>query len=615
MKARVQHEIGCGVMSKFADMSWNFAQYLNSKLPAGSPLCPDWAPGRLLRSNERSMPPLGLPRKTISLCPRCNQESVGEVLNGQKPLAAFTNNPGLIDAQILEEAGCVLMRKVCDRHGPFEDVVSSDVDFFLRMEKLYPGRDFGCTDDENIHHHGPLSTRYGRGAYVIVDLTNRCNMKCTPCFMDANGVDYVHEIELENVKGILQRALSFRPRREINVLFSGGEPTLYPYFLEAVRYAYSLGFKRLHVATNGIRFAQDKDFAIQARDAGLHGVFLQVDGTTNEKNEHRGVANLFDVKTAAIENIANAGMLTTLQSTVINGLNNDGVGAIVDFAIKNIDKIRNIVFQPLMFAGRDADVNDDDRYRRRYTLAHLAYDLQAQLSPDWEPLRDWFPTAAWSSISRLMELMQPETAERGPVSPEAHPNWMVASALVVNRRTKEWAPVTSFFDFERFMGDAQVIRDSARGKTATALQLKLSALRNFNVRKAPPGFRPSDLTSLMQECFSRMEASSATQASIEPANGSWALLIVNGMWFQDLFNYDIEAAQIAAIPVATELGEISFCAYNSGNWRKIVEHMNRTASLSEWIRAHGRHKIYANGQPVQVEAAMEENQTERIAVK
>src|SRR5262249_24304009 len=92
------------------------------------------------------------------------------------------------------------MRKIGDRHGPFEDVLSCDVDFFLRMEKLYPGRDFACTDDEQVHDHGPLSIRYGRGAYLIVDITNRCNMRCTPCFMDANGVDYVHEVELEHVK-------------------------------------------------------------------------------------------------------------------------------------------------------------------------------------------------------------------------------------------------------------------------------------------------------------------------------------------------------------------------------------------------------------------------------
>jgi len=594
MKVRAQHEIGPDVISGLSEMSWSFAQYVNSRVPQGRLPRPNWAPGRLLKSDERSMPPLGLPRKTISLCPKCNQESVAEVLSGRKALAAFTNSPGLIEAEILEEAGRVLMRKVCDSHGPFEDVLSSDIDFFHRMEKLYPGRDFDCTDDDCVHNHGPLRIRYGRGVYLVVDLTNRCDMKCTPCFMDANHVNYVHELDLEQVKAIFRRALSIRPRREINVLFSGGEPTLYPHFLQAVQYAYSLGFKRLHVATNGIRFAQEKDFARRAREAGLHGVFLQFDGTTPEKNAHRGVGNLLEVKTAAIENIADAGMLTTVQSTVINGVNNDGVGDIVGFAIKNIDKIRNVVFQPISFAGRDANVDDEDRYRRRYTTAHLAHDLQTQLNREWQPLRDWFPIAAWSSISRLLELMQSESAEWGPVSTETHPNWMIASSLVVNRKTKSWAPITSFFDFEQFMDDAQLIRDSARGKTATAVQMHLSAVRNFSVRKAPHGFGLNDLSSLMEECFSRIQ----TQARAQSAAGDWALLNVFGMWFQDLFNYDVNAAESSGTPVATEEGEISFCAYNSANWRKVVEHAHRTASLSEWIGKYGRHPIYANGKSV-----------------
>src|SRR5262249_26490313 len=114
----------------------------------------------------------------------------------------------------------------------------------------------------------------------------------------------------------------------------------------------------------------------------------------------------------------------------------------------------------------------------------------------------------------------------------------------------------------------------------------------------PEGFRATDLGVLMQDCFSRMEAQSLSQARKQPSAGDWSLLIVNGMWFQDLFNYDIEAGEISSVPVATELGEISFAAYNSSNWRKSVEHVNRTASLSEWIRAHGRHQIYANGKQV-----------------
>jgi uncharacterized radical SAM superfamily Fe-S cluster-containing enzyme len=47
-------------------------------------------------------------------------------------------------------------------------------------------------------------------------------------------------------------------------LFSGGEPTVSPYFLEALDYARQLGCKSLYLATNGIRFAQEPDIAEKA---------------------------------------------------------------------------------------------------------------------------------------------------------------------------------------------------------------------------------------------------------------------------------------------------------------------------------------------------------------
>jgi hypothetical protein len=71
------------------------------------------------------------------------------------------------------------------------------------------------------------------------------------------------------------------------------------------------------------------------------------------------------------------------------------------------------------------------------------------------------------------------------------------------------------------------------------------------------------------------------------------------MWFQDLFNYDFRRTEMCIIPYATQMGEISFCAYNTGvGWRKIVEQMFRTATLSEWYRARGRHPVYARGREV-----------------
>src|SRR5207302_9918012 len=123
------------------------------------------------------------------------------------------------------------------------------------------------------------------------DLTNRCSMQCSPWFMDANAAGYVHELDLESVWALFNNAVSVRPQREINVLFSGGEPTLSPIFRETVGHAKSMGFHRLHVATNGVRFAEDRDFAFQARGAGLHAVYLQCDGVSEEKNKHRGLGN------------------------------------------------------------------------------------------------------------------------------------------------------------------------------------------------------------------------------------------------------------------------------------------------------------------------------------
>ena len=145
-----------------------------------------------------------------------------------------------------------------------------------------------------------------------------------------------------------------KPQRDINILFAGGEPTIASNFLDAVSYARSVGFNRICVVTNGIRFAQEDGFAARARAAGVHQVYLQLDGTTNESHLHRGAGNLFDVKQQALENIARAGMQTNLQVTVMNGVNNDAVGDIVRFAVMNIEKIRSVLFQPIMFTGRDA---------------------------------------------------------------------------------------------------------------------------------------------------------------------------------------------------------------------------------------------------------------------
>jgi 7,8-dihydro-6-hydroxymethylpterin dimethyltransferase len=527
---------------------WKVLRPINSALPEGHLPSPKWAPGPLLRRGQRRPMDQGVPRKTLSLCPDCNHETIQAVLRGENEIADFRDRPGIIDSEILEEAGRILMRKACQKHGPFEDVLSNHPDFFRRMERLAFGRDFECAHDDNVHNHGPNSIKSGRGSYLIVDLTNRCNMKCSPCFMDANAASYVHELDIEDVKALFNNGVSFKPQREINVLFSGGEPTISPIFHEAVRHAKSMGFQRLHVATNGMRFAESRDFAFQARAAGLHAVYLQCDGVSEEKNKHRGLGNYMEVKRRALENIAAAGMRTTLQVTVVNGLNNDGLGDIVRFAIQNMDKIHGVLFQPVMFTGRDEGISPNERYSRRYPVSQLAFDLEEQTSIGWQPMRDWFPVSAYGIFAHLCDVINPK-AELGSLFQDIHPNHGIFSPLLVDTDEKATVPIPTFFNLEQFMRDIVGITDSGRGPAATKVLVSLSVLRNFDHRKAPSGFGLAELRALFEDCFYRVAGSSDHWSQKAYSyDGRWRIMIFNGMWFQDAFNYDFSTISNSTTP-------------------------------------------------------------------
>ncbi len=404
-----------------AKVAWPVLQFVNSKFKDGPSFQPKWAPSPLLKSYERTFPKLGYPRSTDSLCPKCVKEVREAIVRGDQDYTVLIEgNPGEIKAQIVERDGQIWMLKDCPKHGHFEDLMALDSDFLARVEKLFPGRDFKSPKTE-VRNHGTSSIKYGRGSVLTVDLTNRCNMRCDPCFMDANQVGYVHELSFEEVQEILDNSLKIKPRRQMSVQFSGGEPTMSPHFLDAIRYAKKVGYFSVQSATNGIRFAEDPDYAHQAYDAGLRIASLQFDGIGNDNNEHRKIGNLFDVKLRAIENLHAAGIDVVLVVTLVNSINNQQVGPIIKFAIENSDKISFVAFQPVSFTGRDEDISDENRLKMRYTLAHLAHDVKKQTGMS-EPLRDWYPLSVGSIFANLADMVQGPGKDWGNMSCGCHPN-------------------------------------------------------------------------------------------------------------------------------------------------------------------------------------------------
>src|SRR6201994_1096668 len=574
---------------------------------------PKWSDKPLLKSYQKEKPPLGWPRTTDSLCPKCVPEIRKQILDGKLPHEVLLNEKvGEIKAQIIERDGKILMVKDCPKHGHFEDVMSIDPAFFKHLEESFPGRDIRAhgDGDKKLHNHGTSTVTHGRGSVLTIDLTNRCNMMCDPCFMDANQVGFVHELTWDEIKLMLDNAITIKPKRQMSVQFSGGEPTLSPYFLDAVAYARKVGYTSVQAATNGIEFAKSKEFSKAAAEAGLRYAYLQFDGIGNAANSHRKVGNAFDVKLQAIHNLHEAGVDIVPVTTIINGINNEQVGNIIQFALDNPKKINFLSFQPVSFTGRDEAVSDERRAAQRYTLSHMARDVKNRTGLG-DPTRDWFPISFMSTFSDWADLVHGPDHDWGQLSCGCHPNCGIGMALMIDKETKEAVPVTAFINADRLAKDVAKVNDASRGKVLSILGITLALIHHYDPYNEPKHFKIKDLLQKFDKSFGATGRSygkvtaDRTMADIEKRRGDrWNFLFIAGMWFQDLFNYDFRRTEQCIIPYATQEGEISFCAYNTGvGWRNIIEKMHMTATLTKWYEEHGRHEIFAGGKKVNMEDA------------
>jgi tetraether lipid synthase len=597
-------------LSFAAKGAWVVFDSLNSIKPNAA-FTPKWSELPLQKSWQKVKPPLGWPRETDSLCPNCVREARQAIVDGKQDYKILLNEKvGEIKATITEKDGKIVMIKDCPIHGHFEDVMAIDPAFFKHLEEAFPGSDIRSHNDEKLHNHGSSTIKYGRGSVLTIDLTNRCNMMCDPCFMDANQVGFVHELTWDEIKTMLDNAITLKPKRQMSVQFSGGEPTMSPYFLDAVRYAKKVGYNSVQAATNGIEFAKSKEFARAAFEAGLRYAYLQFDGVGNAANSHRLVGNLFDVKLRAIENLWSAGVDIVPVITIVNGINNEQVGRVIQFALDNPKKINFLSFQPVSFTGRDEEVTPERRAAQRYTLSHLAHDVKNQTGIG-EPVRDWFPISFMGTFTDWADLVHGPTSEWGNLTCGCHPNCGIGMAVMIDKETKEAVPVTAFLNADQLAKDLRKVNDAARGRRLSVAGMALALMKNYDPFQAPTHFKLSDLMKKFDKTFG---ASKKTDAKYGKVDGDrtiddqqkrrgdrWNFLFIAGMWFQDLFNYDFRRTERCIIPYATQEGEISFCAYNTGiGWRNIIEKMHMTATLTKWYDEHGRHQIYAGGKKVEL---------------
>jgi pyruvate-formate lyase-activating enzyme len=286
-----------------------------------------------------------------------------------------------VDAKIVFEDTNVFMLKRCPDHGFERVLIADDVDYYRRCREVFikppemPARyntpiKYGCPYDCGLcpdhEQHSCLS---------LVEICDACNLSCPICYAES-GQHRTEYKPLDQVERMLDAIVTNELHPDI-VQISGGEPTIHPQFFEILDAAKRRPIQHLMVNTNGIRIAQDEAFAQRlATYMPRFELYLQWDSLKREPLMQLRGADLRSIREKALARLNELGISTTLVVTVARGVNDDELGALVDFALQQ-PCVRGITFQPIQQAGRTEGY---DKSVHRLTLTEVRRRILSQTS-------------------------------------------------------------------------------------------------------------------------------------------------------------------------------------------------------------------------------------------
>ena len=500
-----------------------------------------------------------LPRTVETLCPEC-----GAIVLGRSYAAD----------------GKVMMEKTCPEHGYFRDCLSSDVRLYLKTAHWSfeegPGQQLPRVRDA---HHCPSDCGYcnqhlSSGVLPQIDLTNRCNLSCPVCFANTSISGRVCEPSYEQVVELLEQLRGLRPVPSTAVQFTGGEPTLHPDFCRIVAQANSMGFSHVQAATNGLKLAEP-DFAAEAARAGLHTICLQFDGVGEEASPQLPGRSLWQEKLTCIENCRDLKIEVCLVPTIVNGLNDNQVGKILDFAIENVDAVSAIFYQLVCFTGRIDQAQGD---RQRYGLADLAHAIADSLD-NCDVYRDFYPLSIVKPLSSLLQALQ----KTPKITCNCHPDCSLVTWLLVGPEGKVY-PLPLVLDIQGLFTEMNLLAKRLTDKVRLGWLDKLVVYRLFR-RHFRKGQGPADLTAgkLIKALGGMVDKNKGCG---QAGKKTYRILTAGGMHFQDRYNYDTERVKRCAMPYSTLEGIFPFCSYNAGPmYRELVEQIH-SCTLEAYQQSH-----------------------------
>lgn len=253
------------------------------------------------------------------------------------------------------EDGNIYLEKKCWEHGSFKTLIwEGDLESYIGWAAgdsnapVTPVRareaERGCPND-----CGLCQNHERDGCCVLLELTNRCNLRCPVCFASA-GEQTPHDLSVEEIGK--QFDLLMEHGGPFNIQLSGGEPTLLEDLDKIIALGKKKGFTFFQLNTNGVRIAAEEGYAAHLAKAGVSVVFLQFDGLDDEIYQTLRGAALAETKLRAIENCKAAGLPVVLVPTVAPGVNDHALRDILRFALAHAPHVRGVHIQPISYFGR-----------------------------------------------------------------------------------------------------------------------------------------------------------------------------------------------------------------------------------------------------------------------
>lgn len=456
----------------------------------------------------------------------------------------------VIDAELWEIDGQVIMKKSCPDHGSFEDIIWSDYGEYARAEKyrdhgtgLHRTREtkLGCPNDCGLCQNHKTHT-----ILTIIEITTRCNLKCPICYARAGTNNGTGDLTKDQIRQILEYSRDNNyPLKTRGVGNSGGEATLRDDLPEIIQMERDLGYDYVLVMSNGLRLAEDIEYFKKLRDADAW-LYLQFDGVTAEPYIKARGRDVWPLKQKVIENARKIGYdKIALIPTVARGVNDDQVGDIIRYAADNSDVIKFIVFQPVSFSGR---IDRSKLREMRVTNSDVQRLVEEQT--DGQVRKGDFFTLP---MNHVMAKMMTKGGQHQDFC--VHPHCGLITVL--SHEKGKLVPIPRYVQNEKFHATMKRAFERNSSRPMLMLTLAISTLRFVS---------PKLWLKLIPVLLLTKGTKSINKTLTDWLPGHW--LTIGIMHFMDPYNFDLDRVENCALHFGIIDNEskprlIPFCSWNS----------------------------------------------------